>query len=115
VSQAPSISHSPSLNPSISQSPSSPSQLVHKVRVQLEGSNYLHMREVQVYDTSDVNRALNKAASQSSTYTLHYWGSDPASNAVNGVLYDYSHTNGEAGMYHSHEQFDYANHVIPTV
>jgi hypothetical protein len=111
VSQAPSMSHSPSLNPSISQSPSSPSQLVHKVRVQLDGFNFLHMREVQVYDTIGVNLALNKAASQSSTFNLHYWGSDPASNAVNGALSDYSHTHEEAGMY----QFDYANHVILTV
>jgi hypothetical protein len=111
VSQAPSMIHSPSLNPSISQSPSSPSQLVHKVRVQLDGFNFLHMREVQVYDTIGVNHALNKAASQSSTFNLHYWGSDPASNAVNGALYDYSHTHEEAGMY----QFDYANHVILTV
>jgi hypothetical protein len=66
--------------------------------VQLDGTNYLHMREVQVFDTSGVNCALNKAASQSSTYMLHYWGSDPASKAVNGVLYDYSHTNNDAGM-----------------
>ena len=45
--------------------------LVHKVRVQLEGRNYLHMREVQVYDTSGVNHALNKLATQSSPF---YWG-----------------------------------------
>ena len=99
VSQAPSMSHSPSLNPSISQSPSSPSQLVHKVRVQLDGSNHLHMREVQVFDTNGVNRALNKLATQSST-TSGSWGSDPASKAVNGNLNDWSHTNNDLGMYH---------------
>jgi hypothetical protein len=41
---------------------------VRKVRVQLEGRNHLHMREVEVFDTSGVNRALNKPATQSSTY-----------------------------------------------
>jgi hypothetical protein len=65
--------------------------LVHKVRVQLLGANHLHMREVQVFDsTSGVNRALNKPATQSST-------SDEASKAVNGNLDDFSHTNNEAG------------------
>jgi hypothetical protein len=74
-------------------SPSKNAALVHKVRVQLEGTNALHMREVQVYDTSGVNnRALNKSASQSSTYidSLPY-------KAVNGDLNDYSHTNHDAG------------------
>jgi hypothetical protein len=112
VSQAPSMSHSPSLNPSVNQSPNSPSQLVRKIRVKLEGRNYLHMKEVQVYDTSGVNRALNKLASQSSTYTQHYWGSDPASKAVNGVLYDYSHTNNDAGMYH---ELTYSNLIVYTI
>jgi hypothetical protein len=59
--------------------------------VQLEGTNILHMREVQVYDTSGVNHALNKLATQSSTHI------DPASNAVNGDLNDNSHTDSEAG------------------
>jgi hypothetical protein len=67
--------------------------------VQLEGTNYLHMREVQVFDTSGVNRALNKLATQSSTYFEHSWGSDPASKAVNGNLGDFSHTNYDAGMF----------------
>jgi hypothetical protein len=73
-------------------SPSKNAALVHKVRVQLEGTNYLHMREVQVFDTSGINHALNKPASQSSTYidSLPY-------KAVNGDLNDYSHTNLEAG------------------
>jgi len=63
-------------------SPSEIAVLVHKVRVQLVGKNYLHMREVQVFDTSGVNRALNKSATQSSTWIFHDWGPDPASKAV---------------------------------
>ena len=65
--------------------------------MQLEGTIFLHLREVQVYDTIGVNRALNKYATQSSTYIEHSWGPDPASKAVNGDLNDYSHTNSEAG------------------
>ena len=67
--------------------------LVRKVRVQLDGRNFLHMREVEVYDTSGVNRALNKPATQSSTFAV----GDPASTAVNGNLNDFSHTLEEAG------------------
>jgi hypothetical protein len=74
-------------------SPSKNAALVHKVRVQLLGANHLNMREVQVFDTSGVNRALNKPATQSST-------SDEASKAVNGNLNDNSDTNYDAGMYH---------------
>jgi len=48
--------------------------LVWRVRVQLEGSGVLNMREVQVYDMSNVNRALGKHATQSSTYL---WGVTP--------------------------------------
>ena len=51
-----------------------------------------------MFGTSGVNRALNKPATQSSTYIEHSWGSDPASNAVNGNLNDFSHTNNDAGM-----------------
>jgi hypothetical protein len=75
-------------------SPSQNAVLVHKVRVQLLGTNYLQLREVEVFDTSGVNRALNKPASQSSTDNLVLWS---ASNAVNGDLTDLSHTNLEAG------------------
>ena len=81
-------------------SPSKYAALVHKVRVQLEGRNYLHMREVEVYDTSGVNRALNKLATQSSTWIFHDWGPDPASKAVNGRLSDFSCTYNDLGMYH---------------
>ena len=69
--------------------------LVWRVRVQLDGTNFLHMREVLVFDTMGVNRALNKPATQSSTW----FGAD-ASNAVNGNLNDISHTNNDAGTYH---------------
>ena len=65
--------------------------------MQLEGRNFLHMREVQVFDTSGVNCALNKSATQSSTYIGNSWGSDPASKAVNGDLNDFGHTLQEAG------------------
>jgi hypothetical protein len=66
--------------------------------VQLEGKNALHMREVQVYDTSGVNRALNKPASQSSTYLLDtHISTWSAALAVNGNLNDLSHTQNEAG------------------
>jgi hypothetical protein len=74
--------------------------LVWRVRVQVNGINFLHMREVQVFDMNGVNRALNKPANQSSTYTLHDWGSDPASKAVNGNLTDFSCTNFDEGTYH---------------
>jgi hypothetical protein len=52
------------------------------------------MREVQVFDTSGVNIALNKSATQSSTDTGHSWF---ASKAVNGNLNDFSHTDNDAG------------------
>ena len=74
-------------------SPSNIASLVHKVRVQLDGRNFLHMREVQVYDMSGVNRALNKPAIQSSTFAVGL----PASKAVNGDLNDFSCTFEEAG------------------
>jgi hypothetical protein len=78
-------------------SPSKNAALVHKVRVQLDGTNALNMREVQVYDTSGVNRALNKYATQSSTYLWDNITPKPAALAVNGDLTDLSHTNSEAG------------------
>ena len=67
--------------------------------MQLEGTNFLHLREVQVFDQNGVNRALNKLATQSSTAP-----GDEASKAVNGIItfdgHDWSHTNYDAGMYH---------------
>ncbi len=69
--------------------------LARKVRVQLEGQNYLHLREVEVWDQNGMNVALNKTATQSST-----WPGYPASNAVNGDMTDYSHTSEDTGKYH---------------
>ena len=65
---------------------------IRKVRVQLEGTNNLHMNEVQVFDKNGLNVALNKIATQSTT-----WDGFLASNAVNGNLNDHSHTNSAAG------------------
>ena len=69
---------------------------VRKVRVQLEGSQYLHMSEVQVFDQNGSNVALNKPATQSSTYienNLYY----PASNAVDGNTTTFSKSLSESG------------------
>ncbi len=58
--------------------------LVHKVRVQQDFPNGLIIAEVQVFDHNNVNVALNKPASQSSTFSWH-----DASLAVNGNFYDF--------------------------
>ncbi len=74
--------------------------LIWRVRVQLEGRNFLHIREVEVYDQNGVNRALNKPASQSSTYTYDYNGKTvtvDASYAVDGNWETNSHTNADNG------------------
>ncbi len=63
-----------------------------KLRVQLEGTDNIALREVQVFNRNGVNVALNKTATQSSTEPA---GS--ASKAVNGDLTDSSVTNWEAG------------------
>ena len=67
---------------------------VHKVRVQLQGTDPLSLAEVQVFDYSNENRALNKPATQSSSH-VHY----PASLAVNGNLDDFSHTLNQTRKY----------------
>ena len=71
---------------------------IRKVRVQLEGSNYVHMREIQVFDKNGVNVALNKNATQSGTTV---WGDGgPASKAVNGDVTDFGSFSGyQAGKY----------------
>ena len=61
--------------------------LVHKVRVQQDFPNGLIIAEVQVFDHNNVNVALNKPASQSSTFGYHL-----ALSAVNGNFNDFSHT-----------------------
>jgi hypothetical protein len=70
--------------------------LVHKIRIELEGLNHLHMREVQVFDQNNINRALNKRATQSST-SVDCGAVNSALNAVNGDLADMSHTLFESG------------------
>ena len=83
--------------------------------MQLLGTNALslHMREVEVFDTRGVNRALNKPASQSSNHPGFGWS---ASNAVNGNFNDFSHTKSEdAGTYQEWAELEYAcfqHHVI---
>jgi hypothetical protein len=65
---------------------------IRKVRVQLEGTNYLHMREIQVFDKNGLNVALNKVANQSGTT---FWGvAGPASDAVNGDVTDFGSFSG---------------------
>lgn len=87
---------------------------VWRARVKLNGKNNLSMNEVQVFDSTGVNVAKNKPATQSST-TFQLWH---ASNAVNDVykdLDDFSMTNYEQGLYHTHEQLADANHFILTI
>jgi hypothetical protein len=68
--------------------------------VQLLGQAILHLREVEVFNEMGGNVALNKIATQSSTY-----GTNTASKAVDGdksIAFEYStsHTNYERGKYH---------------
>jgi hypothetical protein len=67
-----------------------------KVRVQLEGQNYLHMSEVEVWDQNGTNVAFNKTATQSTAHDAE----SPATNAVNGNLTDWTHTSFDSGEYH---------------
>jgi hypothetical protein len=62
--------------------------------VQLEGTGYLHMSEVQVFDQNGLNLALNKPATQSSTNSYPANVPRPASNAVNGELTDFGSMSG---------------------
>jgi hypothetical protein len=70
--------------------------LARKVRVDLERKELLVMKEVQVFDYNNVNRALGKTARQSTLYN----GGSPASNAVDGNLDSQSHTDNNIGKYH---------------
>jgi hypothetical protein len=65
-----------------------------KVRVQLEGTGYMHVREVQVIDNNGVNLALNKIASQSSLGSYPSGTTRPASNAVDGSNTDFGSMTG---------------------
>ena len=66
----------------------------NKVRVQLRGSNIMHLAEVKVYDVSgrNVARLSGAVASQSSEY-----GCYPSSNTLNDNMGDFSHTQKEQG------------------
>jgi hypothetical protein len=80
------------------------------VKIQLNVKNYLHMREVQVYNFAGENVALNKTATQSSTMyegggllltgSAVVGGSNLlAGSAVDGSNTTYSHTLSEQGKY----------------
>ncbi|KAL3817435.1 hypothetical protein ACHAXA_001442, partial [Cyclostephanos tholiformis] len=89
------ITNPPTLAPTTSSPSLNPTYLVWKVSVQLEGQTYLNIREVEVWDQNGVNVALNKTATQSSTYDA----GAIASNAVNGIFTDISVTNFDSGEY----------------
>jgi hypothetical protein len=72
--------------------------LTRKVRIDLGRAENLHMREVQVFDYNNVNRALNKPATQSSEFSLP--SEYPASNVVDGNLNTISHTSNNIGKCH---------------
>ena len=78
--------------------------MIQKVKIQhdLSSNEVLQLREVEVYDQSGDNQALNRPASQSSEFP--YSGLYPASKAVDGNVdgtdYDvsnFSHTNYGSG------------------
>lgn len=64
-----------------------------KVKIQLPGTNYLHLAEVEVYDQYGENVALNKPATMSSVYDPNYFPY-PA-DAVDGVIADSMFHTGE--------------------
>jgi hypothetical protein len=84
-------------NPPTTVAPTFDAALVWSVRVQLEGRNYLHMREVEVFDQNAGNRALNKPSTQSSNMWFDVHG--PSSRAVDGSLDTFSHTDLDTGKY----------------
>ena len=71
--------------------------------MQVSGTNYLHLREVEAFDRNSVNVALNKPATQSSTSGPPY-----ASIAVNCVicLADFFHTT------HDHAPDEYSEDCV---
>ena len=78
--------------------------MIQKVKIQhdLSSNEVLHLREVEVYDQSDVNKALNGTASQSSEF--EFSSLYPASKAVDGNVDDtdyadsnFSHTDYGSG------------------
>ncbi len=80
-----------------SQSGTIDATLVWRVRVQLDGRNYLQLGEVEVFDQNGHNRALNKLATQSSDMWFH--GHGPLARAVDGRLDTISHFDINDGKY----------------
>jgi hypothetical protein len=68
--------------------------LTRKVRVDLGRKEHLHMREVQVFDYSGVNRAQGTASQSSTRY-----GTQHASLAVDGNNNTFSETGDDNGVY----------------
>jgi hypothetical protein len=68
--------------------------MTRKVRVYLDRKEHLHMREVQVFDYSGVNRAQGTASQSSTRY-----GTQHASYAVDGNVDTFSETGDNAGEY----------------
>ncbi len=68
--------------------------LTRKVRVDLGRKEHLHMREVQVFDYSGVNRAQGTASQSSTRY-----GTKLAEHAVDGNVDTFSETNDNTGEY----------------
>ena len=68
--------------------------LTRKVRVDLGGKKHLHMREVQVFDYSGVNRAQGTASQSSTRYSTQH-----ASLAVDGNNNTFSETGDDNGEY----------------
>jgi hypothetical protein len=82
--------------------------LTQIVRVRLGKKDHLHMREVQVFDYSDVNRAQGKTATQSSNRIVDGQGPKNALFAVDGTIdawvpssavRSFSETNADDGKY----------------
>ena len=82
--------------------------LVRKVKLQHDSTdtNILNIGEVEVYDQSNTNQALGKAASQSSNYGDYRSGNFPASNAVDGNPNTFSHTWVDHGKLSFYEYYN---------
>ncbi len=70
--------------------------LTRQVRIDIDNLGYVLVREVQVFDYNNVNRALRVGTSQSTTYASY-----SSSNAVDGNLNTITHTaSSDTGKYH---------------
>lgn len=74
--------------------------LTKMVKIQLTGTDYLHLTEVQVFDEAGVNRALNKPTTMSSMYDSSLADESPG-QAVDGITSgaNYFHTDIEFGAW----------------